>query len=172
MIRRVLITLVIFAVPALVALLFSYDIVAVDFDSFMENQPSIGYEEGPRLLPPEEAVPVSRPLYAEQGTDMENPVPADEVSLQRGEILFDLNCAVCHGENGRGDGPVTRFWKEDARPPADLTSERASSYSDGVISAFITQGIGAMPPLRENLNERQRWDVINFVRYLQTHAAE
>jgi mono/diheme cytochrome c family protein len=169
-IRRMLITLVIFAVPALVALLFSYDIVAVDFDSFMENQPSVGYEEGPRLLPPDDAVPVSRPFYAAQGPDVENPVPADEVSLQRGEILFELNCVVCHGGGGRGDGPVTRFWREDARPPADLVSERVISYSDGTINTFITQGIGAMPPLRENLDERQRWDVINYLRYLQAQT--
>ena len=167
MIRRMLITLVIFAVPALVVLLFSYDIVAVDFDSFMENQPSVGYEEGPRLLPPEEAVPVSRPLYATQAPDTQNPVPADEVSLQRGKILFNLNCAVCHGDSGQGNGPVTEFWREDARPPANLVSERTTAYSDGAIYMFITQGIGAMPPLRENLNERQRWDVINCLRTLQ-----
>ena len=172
MIRRMLITLVAFAVPALVVLLFSYEIIGVDLDSFMENQPSIGYEEGPRLLPPEEAVPVSRPFYLAQGQDMENPVQADEVSLQRGEILFNLNCAVCHGEDGQGNGPVTKFWKEDARPPANLMDEKATLYADGALYAFITQGIGVMPPLRENLTERQRWDVINYLQYLQAHTGK
>lgn len=171
MIRRMLITLVIFAVPALVILLFSYDIVGVDFDSFMENQRSVKYEEGPHLLPPDEAIPVSRPLYTagEQGA-AQNPVRADEVSLQRGGVLFGLNCAVCHGMDGGGNGPVTKFWGEGARPPANLMTERATLFTDDVIYTFISQGIGAMPPLRENLSERQRWDVINYLRSLQAQA--
>lgn len=173
MIRRMLITLVIFAVPGLVILLFSYDIVGVDFDSFMENQRSIKDVEGPHLLPPDEAVPISRPLYAvgEAGV-VQNPVRADEVSLQRGGVLFDLNCTVCHGTDGRGNGPVTKFWGENARLPADLMAERASLFADDAIYTFISQGIGAMPPLRENLSERQRWDVINYLRSLQAQAKE
>ena len=172
MIRRMLITLVIFALPALLVLLFSYDVIGVDFDSFMENQPSIGYQEGPRLLPPDEAVPVSQPGYADQGADIANPVRADEVSLQRGGILFDLNCAVCHGSGGHGDGAVIKFWAADARMPANLMADRVQQYSDGAIYTFITQGIGAMPPLRENLSERQRWDVINYLRSLQAQPGK
>ena len=119
MIRRMLITLLIVAVPALVVLLGPFDVVGVDFDSFMENQPSIRVEEGPRLLPPDDAVPVSRPLYAAaEGGAVQNPVHADEVSLQRGGILFGLTCAVCHNQDGRGNGPVTMFWdRTRAVPP-------------------------------------------------------
>ena len=170
MIRRMLITLLIFAVPALVVLLFSYDVIDVAFDSFMEKQESIGYEEGPRLKAPALAVPVSRPLYVSQGVDMQNPVPADEVSLQRGEILYSLHCALCHGESGQGNGPVTEFWRDDARSPANLMSERTRLLSDGAIYVFITQGVGAMPPLRYNLSERQRWDAINYLRALQAQS--
>mgnify|MGYP005835165411 FL=1 len=169
MIRRMLITLVILAIPVLGILLFSYEVIGVDFDSFMENQPSIKYEEGPHLLTPIDAIPASRPIYA-AGQGMQNPVRADEVSLQRGRILFGLHCAVCHGPNGQGNGPVTRFWSETARPVANLMAERAKQYTDDVIYTFISQGIGAMPPLRENLDERQRWDVVNYLRSLQSQA--
>ena len=36
----------------------------------------------------------------------------------RGERLFDLHCASCHGHEGRGDGVVAEALRE---PPADLT---------------------------------------------------
>lgn len=43
-------------------------------------------------------------------TDMPEP--------QDGKALFMENCAVCHGENAKGDGPMAR---EMAKPPKDLT---------------------------------------------------
>jgi mono/diheme cytochrome c family protein len=38
--------------------------------------------------------------------------------------------------------------------------------SDGTIYITISQGYGTMPPLRENLNPRERWDVVNYVKTL------
>jgi mono/diheme cytochrome c family protein len=163
MIRRVLLTLAIVVAPALAVLLITYEIISVDVISFMEDQPAVDYQEAPRRLPPEGAIPLSRPAYGAGG----NPVPADEVSLQRGAVLYALHCAVCHGPAGQGDGSVVAFWSETARPPADLSEARIADYPASTIYRIITQGLGGMPPLRENLTERQRWDVINHVHSLQ-----
>ena len=65
---------------------------------------------------------------------------------------------------------MVRFWSQTARPPANLMDERARTYGDDAIYTFISQGIGVMPPLRENLDERQRWDVVNYLRSLQAQA--
>jgi mono/diheme cytochrome c family protein len=165
--RRILITLAIAAVPAVAILVLTYDIVGVDFVGFMEDQPSIDYQEPPRVLPPEEAVPLSRSAYLDEANTAVNPVPADAISLQRGGVLFDLHCAVCHGAKGEGNGTVVRFWQEDARRPANLTETRLKQYPDGALYTLISNGVGTMPPLRENLTERQRWDVINYLRTLQ-----
>jgi mono/diheme cytochrome c family protein len=166
-IRRILIPLAVLAVVGCLLLMLTYDIMSIDFVSFMEDQPSIRYQEPPRRLPDEGAVPVSRPAYLDAPASLVNPVPADEVSLQRGQILFSVHCSVCHGRQGRGDGPVVDYWQADARQPANLTAERFSQYPDSLLYGVVTQGIGGMPPLRENMNERQYWDVINFVRSLQ-----
>jgi len=167
MIRRILIPLAVLAVVGYALLMVTYEVVGVDFGSFMEDQPSIDYQEGPRRLPPDEAVPLSRPSYLDAGQPPANPVPADEVSLQRGEILYQLHCALCHGQTGQGDGSVVEFWREGARRPANLTEARFAEYPDGSIYRIISQGFATMPPLRENLTERQRWDVINYVHSLQ-----
>ena len=164
---RFLIPLVVLAVVGALFLMFVYEIIYVDFDTGMENQPSIRYQEPPRHMPPEESVPILRPLYLDEPATMENPVPSDIVSLQRGRESFDFHCAVCHGVRGRGDGPVTEYWKPDSRPPADLSAERYKQYPDNLLYRVITQGVGSMPPLRENLTERQYWDIINYVKTLQ-----
>ena len=48
--------------------------------------------------------------------------------------------------------------------------EQVAAFADDAIYTFVTQGIGAMPPLRENLSERERWDVINYLRSLEAQA--
>lgn len=175
MIRRILLTLALVAAIPLVLLLVTYEIISVDVTSFMEDQPSIDYQAAPRRLLPEQSIPLSRPAFGDGGA-MDNPVPADEVSLQRGGVLFSLHCAVCHGPAGVGDGSVVEFWNtcpggqcqgESARRPANLTEARIAAYPAGTIYRIISQGFGGMPPLRENLTERQRWDVVNHVRSLQ-----
>lgn len=166
MTRRIFLTVAIVAAPMLIVLLLTYEIISVDVTSFMEDQPSLDYQEAPRRLLPEQSIPLSRPTYGDGGA-IDNPVPADEVSLQRGAVLFSLHCAVCHGPAGAGDGSVVAFWKESARRPANLTEARFAGYPDGTIYRIISQGLGGMPPLRENLTERQRWDVVNHVRSLQ-----
>ena len=55
------------------------------------------------------------------------------------------------------------------RPPADLTSPVVRSLSDGAIFLTISNGkLPYMVPLNENLTVRERWDVVNYLRTLQT----
>lgn len=165
--RRILVPLIVVAIAGYVVLMVLYEVIGVDIVSFMEDQPSIHYQEEPRRLPPEKSVPLSRPTYLDEAQSIANPVQADGVSLQRGEALFGYHCTPCHGQGGQGDGSIVEFWREDARKPPDLTEARIGEYSDETLYRIITQGLGGMPPLRENLTERQRWDVINYVRTLQ-----
>jgi mono/diheme cytochrome c family protein len=165
--KRLLIVLAVLAVAVVGFVLVTYEVIGVDFTSFMEDQPSIGYQEAPRRLPAEGAVPLSQPAYLDGNQVPANPVPADAVSLQRGAILFSLNCAVCHGARGQGDGPITKFWREDARRPANLTDPSIGQLPAGTLYRIVTQGLGGMPPLRENMTEREYWDVINYVQSLQ-----
>lgn len=149
-----------------VILLFSYDIFKVEWISFMEIQPSYKPMEDP-LPPPPNSIPVDGAAYVPGLPVPENPVPADEVSISRGKELFALNCVLCHGQGGKGDGIVGAAL---ANKPADLTSPAVRALRDGDIFLFVSRGIpngpGAwrMPPLNENLTVRDRWDVVNFIR--------
>jgi len=161
--RRVIMTFALVTIPLALGLLFTYDVIKINWASNMEDQIAIEYQQGPRLSAPAESVRFEGPSEP-KGGPAENPVPADAVSLERGRLLYDQNCALCHGEGGLGDGPITGFWMADMRPPANLTEARMATMSDSSLYITISQGYGAMPPLRENLTVRERWDVVNYVK--------
>jgi mono/diheme cytochrome c family protein len=164
--RRVIITLAVLAMIPMVGLLLTYDVIKINWASGMEDQIAVAAQQGPRQWAPAESVRVDGPSLPKDGKLPENPVPADAVSLQRGQQLFGTTCGPCHGPTGQGDGAITRFWKADAQHPANLTDPRLKEQSDGAIYLTISQGYGAMPPLNENLDVRSRWDVVNYVRSL------
>jgi putative copper export protein/mono/diheme cytochrome c family protein len=89
-------------------------------------------------------------------------VPLTVQSVMRGAEVFADTCAACHGADGRGDGPAA---KGLAVKPADLTGEHVFEHADGDLFWWISQGIpdGGMPGFAESLDERRRWDVINFI---------
>jgi mono/diheme cytochrome c family protein len=92
-----------------------------------------------------------------------NPVAADARSLHNGRMYYQINCAVCHGEAGKGDGPATAT--HQLFPPP-LIGASAEGRSDGYIWGIIRNGRGAMPSYNR-IEELDRWDVVNYVRGLQ-----
>jgi mono/diheme cytochrome c family protein len=160
--RRGLVIIGVVLAPFIIGLLFTYEIIKIRFPTDMADQPSAGYQEGPRKLPPEGAVPVSGLSVIPEEFPV-NPIPVDEISLQRGSILYGIHCQVCHGAQGHGDGPLVSYFD---RTPQNLTAEQITSEFDGSVYLTIVQGFGQMPSLAENLTMRERWDVINYVRTL------
>ena len=94
---------------------------------------------------------------------IQNPVPADARSLHNGRMYYQINCAVCHGEAGKGDGPIL---KAKAIFPPPLMGASAEGKTDGYLWAIIRNGRGAMPSYNR-IEETDRWDVVNYIRGLQ-----
>jgi mono/diheme cytochrome c family protein len=143
--------------------LFTYDVIKIDWVTFMEIQPAYKPMESP-LPVPARSIPVEGPLSIPNMGAPENPVPADEVSIARGRELFAINCQLCHGEGGQGNGPIAA---NIVNKPANLTLDVTQSKSDGSLFLTISHGVlGRMPPMNENLTVRDRWDLVNFIRTL------
>jgi mono/diheme cytochrome c family protein len=144
-----------------VILLFTYDIIKIEWPSFMEIQPSYRPMENP-LPVAERSIPIEGPVAIPGMLPPENPVEADEASITRGGELFAIHCQMCHGQTAEGNGPIAPFL---ANKPANLTSPVVQSKSDGSIFLTITNGVeGKMPPLNENLTVPERWDLVNYLR--------
>jgi mono/diheme cytochrome c family protein len=148
-----------------ITLLFSYDIIKIEWISFMEIQPAYRQMEEP-LPVPERSIPIEGPIVIPGLGAPENPTAADEASIARGKELFTINCQMCHGVTGQGNGTIAPFLINFK--PANLTSDVVQSKSDGSIFLTISNGLeGRMPALNENLTVSERWDVVNFVRTLK-----
>lgn len=169
MIKRVAILFGFVAVAMSVLMLFSYDIIKVEWISFMEIQPSYKPMEDP-LPVAARSIPVDGAAFVPGMGAPVNPVAADDISVARGRQLYDINCAQCHGLEGLGNGVIGAALNNK---PTDLSSERVIGLSDGSIFLTISNGVPQrMPALNENLNVRDRWDVVNYVRALQQQARQ
>jgi len=93
----------------------------------------------------------------------ENPLPADGAILAAGTRLYAANCAVCHGDTGRGDGPAAAGL--NPRPP-DLRGA-SSRWDDGQLAAQILNGRGAMPGFAATLAQDDVWSIVHYLRRLQ-----
>jgi mono/diheme cytochrome c family protein len=165
--KRVSILLALVVVVLGGLMLFSYDVIKIDWVSFMEIQPSFHPMMDP-LPVPADSIPVEGPAFVPGMGAPVNPVTADAVSISRGAELYSINCALCHGTTGQGNGPIATYLQNK---PADLTGVAIQSLSDGAVFMVISTGVqGKMPALNENLTVRERWDVVNFVRTLLTPA--
>lgn len=126
----------------------------------MHDQPSYKAQEGPRLYSPEGSVPVQG-LEVLVSESPANPIARTEDSEEKGKSLFAINCAMCHGPEGRGDGPVGKKWLV---PPANLHKKRIQDLQDGELFKRITAGYGTMPGLKKRIPPEDRWHIVNYVR--------
>ncbi len=89
-----------------------------------------------------------------------NPHPSEFRSLQNGKTQYETFCAPCHGLTGLADGPVAKVFV-GVLPLVGVVKAR----SDGHIFATIHQGRRRMPSY-SRIPIADRWDIINYVRYL------
>ena len=103
----------------------------------------------------------------------ENPLASTSAVLERGRQQFEIYCAVCHGNDGRGNGLVNRraqrllasAWVQPSSMHQDTLY--ADQYADGKLFNTISNGIRKMPGYAGQISTRDRWSVVAYVRALQ-----
>ena len=147
---------------------------SLPWDKDMQNQPSIKAQEtetganeqsvpvgGGELYPaPKDMIELVR-ARLDAGEVLVNPVQKSPESLERGRQMFDIHCLVCHGPEGRGDGPVG---KKFVPQPMDLTLDYVQTQPAGQLYYTISHGSIAMPFYRQSLSDEDRWNIINYVK--------
>ena len=98
----------------------------------------------------------------DEAASIPTPVPASADSLARGKYLYEVNCLVCHGATGVGDGPVGL--KFVTKAPVDLNEDYTQDQADGQLFFTITRGRALMPYYRDALNIEERWHVVNYLK--------
>lgn len=95
------------------------------------------------------------------GRELTNPFHQDDpVALEKGKFLFETYCLVCHGPEGKGDGPIA----SKIPPPTSYKSERVMGFLPGRIFHVITLGSNKMPSYAAQLTPEDRWLIITYIR--------
>jgi mono/diheme cytochrome c family protein len=98
----------------------------------------------------------------EEAKQKKNPLQPSPAALHAARDLYLENCANCHGDKGRGDGPESKMHDP---LPADLSNyEFNSKLTDGEIFYQISEGRKPMPAYKRRLTEEQRWELVMLVR--------
>lgn len=98
--------------------------------------------------------------------EFENPIAGDESSLERGELMYNRYCAVCHGEAGVGaEAYILDKWP--ALVAYNLAGGTVQNYPDTYIYGMIRRGRGLMPQYGHQITHFDRWSIVNYVRTLQ-----
>ncbi|MEO8770655.1 MAG: cytochrome c [Ferruginibacter sp.] len=81
--------------------------------------------------------------------------------------LFNINCAICHGAKGGGNGPVA----EKIGAVANLASGEKTLLADGTMFHVMQYGKNNMGSYASQLDANQRWMIIKYIRTLQPKPA-
>jgi cytochrome c553 len=92
------------------------------------------------------------------------PFPVTRQVIERGQQRFNIYCSPCHDRLGNGDGMIVR---RGYRKPPSYHIDRLRQVPNGYIYDVITNGFGAMPDYAAQIEPRDRWAIVAYVRALQ-----
>ncbi len=96
--------------------------------------------------------------------ELKNPLAGNLKAAAEGKQLFQTYCVTCHGSNGSGNGVTAATLNPK---PADLTLKRIQKQSDGAIFWKITTGRPPMVSWKYTLTDKQRWELVDYIRQLE-----
>ena len=97
----------------------------------------------------------------------------DRATKEKGKLVYERACAMCHGGDGKGDGAAGWFIGRYSSPhPRDFTTESFKFRStasgemptDQDLFRTVTQGVPGYMPSFSGLSEKERWVVIAYVK--------
>jgi mono/diheme cytochrome c family protein len=92
------------------------------------------------------------------------PVPVTTGLVANGKEQFEINCSVCHGRDGYGQGIIIQ--RGFPQPPS-FHSDRLRAAPVGHFFEVITNGYGVMYPFGSRIAPADRWAIIAYIRALQ-----
>ena len=130
----------------------------------MYDQDSVKTYE--RKMPPMDVrtIPINDGFQALLQADakrLKNPLSYSGQSVERGRLAYSYFCVQCHGPRLDGEGTVGQSF---VPLPANLTSDRVLSKSDGVLYAEVRLGVARHPRLFSTVSAEDAWAVIIYMR--------
>ncbi len=110
--------------------------------------------------------PLADTEYVKAATAITNPFTFTKEEIEgEGKHLFTVNCAICHGDKGDGQGHLVQINKFP--PPPSYLTEPLLSLPEGQRYHTLMYGKNMMGSYASQLNHRERWLVLTYVKSLQ-----
>ncbi|WP_413287864.1 c-type cytochrome [Bdellovibrio sp. HCB337] len=145
---------------------------AIKAQEYDESSPN---HSGMRV-PADKTAPVGFTPYQFKGNlegASKNPNPLagkmDDDVLMIGQKYFETQCMVCHGQKGAGN-PDSNVVKNMALKPPSVVTDKVKGWTDGHLYHVITEGQGVMGPYASHVPQAYRWQVVNYIRFLQKES--
>jgi len=133
---------------------------------FFDNKPAQGTIKRGELFP--YTLPNDSNGYKMSAT-VKNPLDSlSKADMAEAGRLFNINCAICHGAKGAGNGPISTSGKIGGI--ANLTLDMYVKMADGTMFHSINYGKNNMGSYASQLSRKQRWMIIKYIRTLQPKA--
>jgi mono/diheme cytochrome c family protein len=97
------------------------------------------------------------------------PIEVSHTTMEQGQELYSIYCAICHGDSGNGKGVVGQ--DRYGYTISSLLQSRIIDLPEGDIFNTITHGKGTMGPYGARIRVEDRWKVVLYVRALQRAAS-
>jgi len=88
----------------------------------------------------------------------------DGANMARGRERYAINCAMCHGATGAGNGITSKYGLNGA---ANYNTDRLRQAADGDLFNTISNGHGQMMGYAYNITIDDRWRIVMYIRALQ-----
>jgi len=92
-----------------------------------------------------------------------------------GALLFRVNCAACHGVDGRGQGPLTpqlAVSPGDLRDPAFLSTRSDDDLMTVIARGGVARKRSKTMPAFPTISDLDRWDLVAFLRQNELKVAD
>lgn len=100
----------------------------------------------------------------DSANNLQNPFAGNSAAAKKGKNLFNTYCTICHGAKGKGNGPQAASLNIK---PKNLTSKEVMKESDGALYWKISTGNPPMIAWKYTLSEKQRWQLVDYIRQLE-----
>lgn len=108
-------------------------------------------------------IPDSPEGYAASKNVVKSPLDSTSVDFEKGKELFNIYCAICHGEKGDGQGKLVKREKFLGVP-----NYKDRQITVGSVYHVATYGLNAMGSHKNQLNQKERWQVAEYVMKLKS----
>lgn len=95
--------------------------------------------------------------FARAREELRNPLPVTEANLKQGKAMYDINCAICHGAKGDGQGTLVEREKFLGVPSF---ADEGRVITEGSIYHVIMYGLNNMGSYASQTSIEERWQIV------------